>query len=518
MKKVFAILLSVMLAFSFTAAALAASVDPGDQNTGTEHTYKAYKIFEGYQGTATTDLIRINWGNGVDGTAFLTELKNDADFASFFAGSNTAADVAAVIGGTEETRWDDNSDNAKHFAELAYKHIAGGGIPVENGATELDAGYYLVVDVTVFPDGATGEVRNLALLQQTRKGTFEINVKVEAPTVQKKVKDINDSTETELSGWQDSADHDIGDDIPFQLTATLKDISMFESYKLVFNDTGCAGLAPDTDSFKLYIDNKEVTKDNAFDVDVNGNNFTVTIADVIALGAESNSVVSVEYEAELTASATIGPQGNPNEVYLEYSNNPNYDSTVPGQSEEMGKTVKDKVIVFTYKVNIDKYENDAQGNEKPLQGAGFTLYKLTPNATQDTETIDEKVYTKIGEKAAGTETSFEWKGIDDGEYLLVESVVPNGYARMENLTFTVSAEHNTEADDPELTAFDCGNAFTGDVDTGVVYAKIFNTANGALLPETGGIGTKIFYIVGGIMLAGAAILLITKRRMKLESC
>ncbi|MCQ2462122.1 MAG: isopeptide-forming domain-containing fimbrial protein [Clostridia bacterium] len=490
-KKAITIILSLMLLLSFSMAAFAVTEE-----------YKAYKIFSGNQSDGYVDLYNVNWGDGINAGDFLTALMNDTTFGDTFDECETAADVAKIL-----ADWEDGSDEAKLFAKIAYANIAGEGTAVENGETSLDAGYYLVVDTTA-TEGQDA-VKNLALLQQTKKGTFEIAVKVDKPTVQKKVKDINDTQGTTYTDWQDSADYDIGDTIPFQLKADLKTIAPYDKYELVFVDTGCAGLTVDAASFKLYIDENEVTAANAFTADVEGNDFTVTIPDVKALGAADNSVVTVEYEAVLTENAEIGLPGNPNEVYLKYSNNANFTGPYIGEDEnetpesELGATAPDKVIVFTYQVEANKINEDDQH----LTGAGFTLYKK--NAAGE--------YEAIGEEIKGDElTTFTWVGIDDGDYKLAETTVPNGYARMEDLEFTVSAAHEAEADDPQLIALAGGDAFTGSVDTGALVGDIKNIPQGTILPETGGIGTKIFYIAGSIMLAGAAILLITKKRMNAE--
>ena len=116
-----------------------------------------------------------------------------------------------------------------------------------------------------------------------------------------------------------------------------------------------------------------------------------------------------------------------------------------------------------------------------------------------------------------TKMNFEWNGIDDGDYKLVEVVTPAGYNTMAELLFTVTATHSETADNPVLITLSgdafTGDAFTGDVSTGVLTSQIINH-RGTTLPGTGGIGTTIFYVVGGGLMVAAAILLITKKRME----
>lgn len=504
MKKVLAIIFSVVFVLSFATVAFAADATP--------HTYKAFQIFSGTLSTSedATELKNIEWGSGIDDAKFLEALKADTTFGDTFDACTTAAEVAAILGDINGTgAWADKSDNANRFARLAYKYKDGSGVTAVANTTSLDAGYYLVVDTTTFPEGETGTYRNLALLQMTGNGTFDIEMKSSVPTVQKKVKDINDSDNNGLSDWQDSADYDIGDTIPFQLTATIgKDISMFKTYELIFHDTGCAGLEVDKDSFVVKVDGNTLAS-TKYIVVKSGNNFSVAVYDVKAEGATEGSVITVEYNAVLDTDATIGAAGNPNEVYLEYSSNPNYidQITTPSETNEHGKTPVDKVIVFTYQLNVNKIEM-VDESKQALNGAGFTLYK------EDSEGNWIPVGEEIVNAAGNT---FSWVGIDDGDYKLEETTVPKGYAKMKDLEFTVDAEHDVLSDNPALISLTGGDIFSGTVDDiGILEGDIENNRKGTILPETGGIGTKIFYGAGSVLVVGAAILLITKKRMKSE--
>ena len=241
---------------------------------------------------------------------------------------------------------------------------------------------------------------------------------------------------------------------------------------------------------------------------------TVSIDDVKKHGATNGSTITVEYTATLDADAVIGSIGNPNEAYLVFSNNPNGDGK--------GKTAPDKNIVFTYKVVANKVDQD----NKPLTGAAFALYKklpAVPNPEDGTSYIMEgnDAYAPVKELNVGANgevedkelTTFEWTGIDDGEYMIKEIITPAGYNSIEPIKFTVTADHQIEAADPKLTELTGGDKFTGAVSTGALTANIQNRM-GSTLPGTGGIGTTIFYVVGGGLMVAAAVLLITKKRME----
>ena len=241
-----------------------------------------------------------------------------------------------------------------------------------------------------------------------------------------------------------------------------------------------------------------------------------------ALGATNSSVVTVEFTAVLNENANIGSLGNPNEVYLEYSNNPNKseagDNTPgtpdqpdqpdqPEDEHETGKTPNDVVIVFTYKVVVNKVDNE--GNDLP--GAGFTLYK------KDAESGE---YVELAAVEAGTATQFSFVGLDDGEYKLVETDTPQGYNSIEDIEFTVTAEHDILSDNPALTSLS-GEAVSGEVtftpvvSQGSLSTDVVNN-KGTTLPETGGMGTSIFYILGSILAVAAVVLLVKKKRMGAE--
>ena len=242
-------------------------------------------------------------------------------------------------------------------------------------------------------------------------------------------------------------------------------------------------------------------------------------------------------------SAVIGSAGNPNFVKLDFTNNPNGE-----QDGKYGTTPEDKVIVFTYEIKALKVEpdgtaidqsaynalKDAQKADyvkvgdkwqktKALSGAGFTLYKKVAAGTVG---ADEDGWLKIGNEITG-ETTFEFKGTDAGQYKLVETTVPAGYNKAADVVITVNATYDTDAVDPKLKTLEVTPATAGftvttapvsDTDTahittdGIINGKVLNQS-GSVLPSTGGIGTTIFYILGAILVLGAGIVLVTRRRM-----
>lgn len=390
-------------------------------------------------------------------------------------------------------------------------------VTIVNGNNDnVKQGYWIFADVTDL-DGTTDNANSLVIVDTKGQDALTINPKTAIPTVEKKVKDIEDSEDNsfEDNPWQDTADHDIGDTVPFKLTATLpSNAHLYETYKMVFHDTLSDGFDFDKNSVKVLMyetkhkadvdlnldDVTPLTKD--VDYTVNTDNledectFEIVISNVKDItGLTNNSSFVVYYEAKLNDSAKIGAAGNHNEVYLEFSNNP--------YGEENGKTGTDKVTVFTYQLVVNK--TDSHGHE--LKGAGFTLYKKSVNGE----------YNIVGEELKGEDmTRFVWDGLDDGDYKLSETTVPKGYNKMSDIVFSISAEHSENAGELELISLDGGLMGMGEQADGKFTGKIIKEIvnhTGTVLPETGAKGTFMLIFGGAALVMIAAVFMITRKKM-----
>ena len=395
------------------------------------------------------------------------------------------------------------------YREIKTQNIEADAKNLTGNNDAIEQGYWIFADTT----NLTGnEANSLVMVNTAGQSSITIKPKTALPTVEKKVKDIEDSEDDSIADnpWHDSADHDIGDTVPFKLTATLpSNAQYYQSYTLTFHDTLSAGLTFDKASVKVYMyDTKhkaDVDTDlNDFAKDVtdsfvvtneslaDGCTFEVVCEDLFTIeGVTKDTAFVVYYTAKLNDTAVIGGEGNPNEVYLEFSNNPYGDGT--------GKTESDKVVVYTYKLVINKI--DSHGHA--LEGAGFTLYKKDVNGT----------YNVLGAELKGDGmTTFTWTGLDDGDYKLVESTVPSGYNKMSDIIFSISAVHSENAGEPKLISLDGGVIGTGDVAVGTIEKDIVNHT-GTILPETGAQGT-FWLICGGSLLAIVAVVfMITRKKM-----
>ena len=178
-------------------------------------------------------------------------------------------------------------------------------------------------------------------------------------------------------------------------------------------------------------------------------------------------------------------------------------------NRHVDKGEKGLMILAPVTYKEDRLMNKVDENGNALKGAKFEQFKQNEDST----------WKSLGEQAGtGTdENKFAWSGLDDGIYKLVETKVPDGYNKLDDQIFTVTGTHDSESDDPKLTDL-TGNVTTGtitfdkNVTNGSLSTKVENRS-GSLLPSTGGIGTTIFYVVGVVLMLGAGVLLITKRRM-----
>ena len=431
---------------------------------------------------------------------------------------------------------------------------------------DIQQGYYLIVQSVASDKNAYSMI--LVSTADSTEGGLTVSLKRNVPTLEKKVKDINDSNVDNVAtngDWQDSADYDLNDTVPFQLTGTMpQNIAAYSTYKYVFHDSLSKGLTLDKDSIKVYVKNGDtetelakaaegvsgytVTASNDSTPAVNSTektefngatNFSVSFADLKtaktaangAITLDKDSKIIVRYTAKVNNNAVIGLKGNPNEANLEFSNNPNYS----GETQPTGTTPNDRVIVFTYEVDINKIDDSAA--KKPLSGAKFKLEKKVPDlytegaqkGQQKTDESGNKLYKweQIGEEIAATEVkdgstvksyTAPFLRVDDGTYRLTETVAPTGYTPIAPKEFTITANHDTDSADPKLTSFELTGLTTSEIEqntnpSGIASADIVNT-KGTGLPSTGGMGTVLLYVAGiaVFVLAGATLVMALRRR------
>ena len=363
-RKLLSLLLALAMVCALAATAFAATVTVPSDGILKDHTFTAYQIFSGREESGI--LSDVQWGSGIDSTAFLAALKADTTYGSLFTACTDAAAVAKVLG--------DNNTNiplANAFAKLAYANQTGTGTALTSGENTLADGYYLIVDTTA--NVGEGGAYNASLLQVV--GNINITVKTDAPTVEKKVQEGGID--------KDAADYNIGDAVPFRLIGSVPDMSRYDTYKYIFHDTLSTGLTLNEGSIKVYVagdkagtNKSDITSSWTVGTGANGETFTVSCDNIKAInGVSQGKYIIVEYTATLNQNAEIGLPGNSNKVYLEYSNKP--DQSGSGDTDNTGKTPEDEVLVFTYELDTTKV--DGSNTVTKLQDAKFVLLNSDGN-------------------------------------------------------------------------------------------------------------------------------------------
>ena len=496
MKKLMTLLAVLTLALAMAVPAFAETTTTTYTitiNNGTG-TYAAYQIFKGdlYNNT----LSNIEWGDNVTpaGQAVL---------------GNAAEKAEAITGETE----------AKAFASEVAQYLidppAGTGT---DSITGLAAGYYLIKNTNV----EAGEVFTDYILQVVENVT--VQPKSGKPTLDKQIK------HNETGEWGVVGDNQIGDTVEFRTITTVPYVSGYTKYKYVIYDEMSAGLTSnvknENDVTIKVNDTTELDK-NYYTVTVdetNANKFTVTVDVLKAIQDNkmyTGNKLYTYYTGILNENAKVYKDGKQeNKAYLEYSNNPHDNTTT-------NKTPEKVVYDWTFKMEVNKIDGE---NKTPLSDAKFVLSKNgncslgtigddgTPSTTTDLIDLIENSDGSYTVAPAGytgsvvkvmTAGKITIKGLDDAtEYYLYETKAPAGYNRLTDaVKFKITATYNDTGD-----SYTSVTAAVNDVEQQSVSVQVANN-KGSTLPSTGGIGTTLFYVIGGGLMAVAAVLLVTKKRM-----
>lgn len=462
-------------------------------------TYEAYQIFKG--DLAGNVLSNIEWGTGV----------TEAGKAAF--GRVTAAEVAKTL---------DNETAAKAFATKISGYLdTTAAVEGTDKITGLSAGYYLIKNKSV----NEGEAYTDFILQVVNN--VKITPKGQKPTLDKQIK------HNESGNWGDVGDNQIGDTVEFRTITTVPNTTGYTKYDYTIYDemsTGLTSNVKDTSGITIKIDDGEELGRDYYTVTVdstNANNFSVKVDILKAIKEgkieEGNSLYTY-YTGVLNEDAKVYDEGKQqNTAYLQYSNNPHDNNT-------KGETPHVTVYDWTFKMNVQKI--DGADKEKELKDAKFVLSK---NGTVDLGAIDEngtpaktdnlielvydsekntyRVATASDENTTYVMTAgnITIKGLDDAvDYYLYETKAPAGYNRLtEPVKFKITATYNKTGDKYETVSTKVGEAEA----VNGLKVSVENNA-GTTLPSTGGMGTTVFYVVGGGLMAVAVVLLVTKKRME----
>ena len=475
LKKLGTLALTFVVMFSMVTTVFAATTGTITLHTGKHNvngvTFKVYKMMDA---TITAD-----------GTAAAYTI--GSDFKEFFV---TDASLGSNV--TDEQAYKYIKDNVKNadFQKKVKEYVKTKSLsPVATltgkegtktyTTSALDAGYYVIIpsDESFTP-----------MFTTVAKATQDVYLKGKKPDVDKTVNG-NDWTSAQ-----------VGDTIRFKVESMVPNMTGYTEYHFQLKDTMSTGLTVSANTLNetVMIGDKKLNKDTDYEVTVSQQTITIKIKDFIKYQAQANEAIVFEYDAVLNENAVTAGKEN-NTANVEYGNDPD--------SLEQGTT--DKVIVRTHTLTITKTNQD---ESEKLAGAQFKLYKgentngdpikfkdlgngkyrvATENEVDATDTLE----SPSTENVKGIITI---SGLADGKYTLVETKAPDGYNKLDTpTTITITAESTDKGENVTVS----GNTVT------------VKNNKGSLLPETGGMGTVLFTVVGvgGILAVGYSFMKSNKK-------
>ena len=464
-RKLASLLLALVMVFALAVTAFADDANPGKitvDNPVENQTYTAYKIFDVVYDTAghysyTIDSSTNEWYDTVS-----TYAKDTAHGLT----------LTQVNGGDTYVVTTGNGFRAADFAAALKEAVTGKtGSPLtgDNGSVSvsgLPLGYYFV-------SSNTGALCNLTTTN---------------PDVT-----IHDKNEILFEKEADQTDVEVGQTVNYTITSKVPDYTGFSDYSYTVFDEMSEGLTFDK-NVKVMVGNKDVTDEcNILYTGVVPNSFSMSIPifrNKYPIGAEMKITYSATVNEKAIATTST------NKATLHYTNDPSATHSPVGTPPEI-------VTVYSSKIVIDKY--DAANKDTKLPGAKFVLYKeVTTDAGSSPmyykwNKTDKKVEW-VADKAAATVVTTNdageatFGGLADGTYKLEETKAPAGYNPL-----TAPVEVKVAGSTTDTTKLS-------------VTAEVENKT-GTLLPSTGGMGTTIFYVLGAVLVMGAVVLLVTKKRM-----
>lgn len=472
-------------------------------------TYSAYKIFnvtyEGMPNEASTPKKNVPHSytvaeafkdfehagkKGEDLIAYVESLTNDSDALNGFA-------KAAL----------------KYATEKQIRPLGSAEAADEKALISLsEAGYYLVAGEANVVGDDNGEKVVASCGLDTTNASMTVQVKADAPSIKKEVYD------SKLATYSNAASKKVGDTVDYKITSKVPSMIGYDEYTYTVTDTFTSGLTLDVDSIVVKIADSECKKDVDYTVAVVNQTLTIDFKDFIQKRALAGKKVVITYSAIINENA-LTKDTETNSVTLEYSNDPLGDTT--------NHTPESKVYVYDFDIVIDKYETN--NTNKKLAGAKFVLYKMSDNdklyyhydekndkvtwyKLVDQESVESASNAnKIDVVTTDENGSASFKGLEAGTYSLQEIEAPKGYNLLKDpVAVSITVDYNADGTVKESSATS---------KDGGQYKQVAQIANnhGLLLPSTGGMGTTILYIAGGILVLAAAVMMVLMNRKKAEN-
>lgn len=545
-----AVIFTVFMVMSMSVTAIAAEGDftitiNKPDNDKADHTYDGYRIFAG---TLAQDgsLTEVTWGAGIaDGDDFIADLQADTTVGSAFASATKASDVAKALEGN-----DNDGAFMQAFAKVVGANLGTKAFTAKTSpitVAKADAGYYFIKDTDDSLTAPGYGAYSRFILKVV--GNVELTAKEDVPTFDKNIIEDTEKVKNNTAS--------VGDKVNYQIDSKVPDMTGYTKYFFVVEDEMTTGLTFN-DDIKVTIGSSQLAA-AAYTVESTAHSFKLVLKNFI--NYTKGDDIKIEYTATLNTAANITEGTNDNTAKLTYSNNPNItpdsdtDEPGPDDGDVTGETPDIKTVTGTSGIQIDKIDG---GTGTALSGAKFKIegegvkavivnktvfkqsasgtYYMLKNGTFTTDaptaateknydsttvkyeqvTVDNTLTTttginNVGYTDAGGYLSFA--GLDAGTYKITELEAPEGYNKLspDTITVTLSAQY-IAADNRFVWTCKMG---TTTIDSQIDGCYHFQVANnkGATLPGTGGMGTTIFYVVGGLLIVCAGALLVTKIRM-----
>jgi len=477
------------------------TIDPPANHTIAAADFNAYKLFDvkvsaappiSYAYTAVPGvdqfLAQTNGKYGANADAFLQWLQDSARTeAEIIALAKDLTANKSLFGALSATQ----ASSSVKFSGMDYGYYLITGAGTRDGQKVISRSMLVLVPALVRDanNAVTGTTKDV-----------QIKLKAEAPAIDKKVENHN------VPGVDTWTDINIGDTVKFQLTSKVPDMTGYDKYTFIVYDTMSKGLTYKDGSVvvKLKDGANEITLTKSADYDVtvtapapgavgeyaNGTQIKIDFIGFINLKDKTGYTIEITYEATLNENAVVGKPGNPNKAQLEYSNNP-YDE------DSKGKTPETEVKVYTFDMVIYKYTGEKlpgtalAGAEFELREKGKTdtikFVKLTNDPNYDYRVALPGEAGADATLVSGADGKIRIKGLDAGEYELKETKAPDGYNVIPGWITGIEIVKDANGD--------------GQLQISGSPEQSVNVQNntGGTLPGTGGIGTYIFFGLGGAM-------------------
>jgi LPXTG-motif cell wall-anchored protein len=474
---------------------------PSTAQATDEFQYTIYKVFDATSdGTSAGISYKATAGTVIEATDQLSKFEADAQGNVRYYTRTATTDEYAV--NTTDTQLSDGMIAAL-AAYTGKTEVGTVTITGKSASKTVDVGSYGYFYITT----TSGTVVTI----DSTNPSASVNDKNTLPTMDKDIASVTSANGGSHASGADnekseSATANVGDTVNYTVTINAKKGA--DSY--VYHDILSAGLTLVTDTEPVIkAGSTTLTKGTDYTLTkfannaTNGteDNITITFTKTYLDSITADTTITITYSAIVNDKAVIAGDGNKNTGTLDYGHK---------SDGKPNTTPPDEPKVYTYQFQLVKDDNQ----KKVLTGAEFKLYQEQACSKEIAlvKVADGKYrVATAAEKAASGFTAAtieagtpEIIGLGNGDYYLKETKAPEGY--------------NLLADPVKVTINNANNnaTFTTTTTENDTYAsggvEVVNQ-QGTELPSTGGIGTTIFYIIGAILVLGAGILLVTRRRM-----